>query len=198
MLASRLCRDPTSLVKPLKENATDEEKAKYKEKLSAATSKASRILVLVRHGQYNLAGQTDQENYLTDLGRHQADVTGQRLALLYARYLRRTDEAGKEVTDKKNFRLVKSTMTRATETANIILKHLPEDIQHSSCDLIREGPPCVPDPPATSWTESLGPHEFYQEGARIEAAYRRYFHRAEPEQENTSVDILVCHGNVIR
>ena len=77
----------------------------------------------------------------------------------------------------KNFKLVKSTMTRATETANIILKHLPEDIQHSSCDLIREGPPCVPDPPATSWTESLGPHEFYQEGARIEAAFRRYFHR---------------------
>jgi len=193
------CRDPTSLVKPLKENATDEEKAKYEEKLSAATSKASRILVLVRHGQYNLAGQTDQENYLTDLGRQQADVTGQRLALLYARYLKRTDEAGKEVTDKKNFKLVKSTMTRATETANIILKHLPEDIQHSSCDLIREGPPCYPEPPApTSWTDSLGPHEFFQEGARIEAAFRRYFHRAEPEQENTSVDVLVCHGNVIR
>jgi len=192
------CRDPAALVKPLKENASDEEKAQYEEKLSAATSKASRILVLVRHGQYNLAGQTDPENFLTELGRQQADVTGQRLALLYARYLRRTDEDGKEVTDKKNFKLVKSTMTRATETANIILKHLPEDIQHSSCDLIREGPPCVPEPPATSWTASLGAHEFFQEGARIEAAFRRYFHRAEPEQENTSVDVLVCHGNVIR
>ena len=87
------CREPTSLVKPLKENASDEEKAKYEEKLKAASSKASRILVLVRHGQYNLAGQTDQENYLTELGRQQADVTGERLALLYARYLRRTDEA---------------------------------------------------------------------------------------------------------
>ena len=192
-------RDPASLVKPLKENASDEEKAQYEEKLRAASSKASRILVLVRHGQYNLAGQTDQENYLTELGRQQADVTGQRLALLYARYLRRTDEAGQEVTDRNNFRLVKSTMTRATETANIILKHLPEDTQHSSCDLIREGPPCVPEPPApASWITSLGAHEFYQEGARIEAAYRRYFHRAEPEQENTSVDVLVCHGNVIR
>ena len=184
-------------MKPLKENASDEEKAQYEEKLRAASSKASRILVLVRHGQYNLAGQTDQENYLTELGRQQADVTGQRLALLYARYLRRTDEAGAEVTDKKNFRLVKSTMTRATETANIILKHLPEDTQHSSCDLIREGAPCVPEPPApASWAVSA--NDFYQEGARIEAAYRRYFHRAEPEQANTSVDILVCHGNVIR
>ena len=47
-------RDPSSLVKPLKENATDEEKAAYQEKLTAATSKANRIIVLVRHGQYNL------------------------------------------------------------------------------------------------------------------------------------------------
>ena len=41
-------------MKPLKENATDEEKAAYQEKLTAATSKANRIIVLVRHGQYNL------------------------------------------------------------------------------------------------------------------------------------------------
>ena len=47
-------REPSSLVKPLKENATDEEKAAYQEKLTAATSKANRIIVLVRHGQYNL------------------------------------------------------------------------------------------------------------------------------------------------
>lgn len=43
-----------SLVKPLKENATDEEKAAHQEKVAANTSKANRILVLVRHGQYNL------------------------------------------------------------------------------------------------------------------------------------------------
>ena len=46
------------------------------------------------------------------------------------------------------------------------------------------------------WTPD--PADFFQEGARIEAAFRKYFHRAEPSQENTSVDILVCHGNVIR
>jgi len=189
-------REPSSMVKPLKGNATDEEKAKHEEKLAANTSKANRILVLVRHGQYNQEGKTDEENYLTQLGRRQADVTGQRLALLYARYLKKTDETGKEVTDKKNFKLVKSSMTRATETANIILEHLPGDIQHSSCDLIREGPPCPPEPPITSWNPE--PHEFYQEGARIEAAFRKYFHRAEPSQEKTSVEVLVCHGNVIR
>ena len=112
------------MVKPLKENSTDEEKAKYEEKLAANTSKANRILVLVRHGQYHQEGETDAQHFLTPLGRRQADVTGQRLALLYARYLRRTDETGTEVTDKKNFKLVKSSMTRATETANIILEHL--------------------------------------------------------------------------
>merc|ERR1719334_478735 len=83
-------------------------------------------------------------------------------------------------------------MTRATETANIVLKQLPE-IEHSNCDLIREGPPC---PPVEHWVPE--PSEFFQEGARIEAGFRKYFHRAEPSQEETSVDILVCHGNVIR
>ena len=56
-----------------------------------------------------------------------------------------------DVTDKRNFKLVKSTMTRATETANIILKHLPQDIQQSSCNLIREGAPCPPEPPISHW-----------------------------------------------
>lgn len=37
-----------------------------------------------------------------------------------------------------------------------------------------------------------------EEGARIEAAFRRYFYRAPPEQNEDSFDVLVCHGNVIR
>jgi serine/threonine-protein phosphatase PGAM5 len=40
--------------------------------------------------------------------------------------------------------------------------------------------------------------QFYQDGARIEAAFRKYFHRAEKSQETDSYDILVCHANVIR
>jgi len=189
-------RDPKSLVKPLKDNATDEEKAAYEEKLVANTSKASRVMVLVRHGQYNLSGKVDEERFLTELGQRQADATGQRLSQLYATYLEKNDSNGKDVTDKRNFKLVKSTMTRATETANIILKHLPQDIQQSSCDLIREGAPCPPEPPISHWEPE--PQEFWEEGARIEAAFRKYFHRAEPSQDKTSVDVLVCHGNVIR
>jgi hypothetical protein len=40
--------------------------------------------------------------------------------------------------------------------------------------------------------------QFYQDGARIEAAFRKYFHRAEKSQETDSYEILVCHANVIR
>ena len=100
---------------------------------------------MVRHGQYNLDGTQDTERYLTELGRKQAEVTGQRLGLLYSQYLQKTDENGNEVKDR-TIKLVKSTMTRATETANIILKQIPE-IEEASCDLLREGAPCIPDPP---------------------------------------------------
>jgi len=187
-------REPASLVKPLKENATEEERAAYDEKITANTPKANRIIVMVRHGQYNLDGTQDSERYLTELGKKQAEGTGQRLGLLYSKYLQKVDENGNEMKNS-NIRLVKSTMTRATETANIILKQLPE-LEQASCDLLREGAPCIPDPPIESWAPH--PADFFQEGARIEAAFRKYFHRAEPSQDTTSVDILVCHGNVIR
>ena len=80
------------------------------------------------------------------MGKKQAEGTGQRLGLLYSKYLQKLDENGNELKNS-NIKLVKSTMTRATETANIILKQLP-DIEHTSCDLLREGAPCMPDPPS--------------------------------------------------
>ena len=86
--------------------------------------------------------------YLTELGKKQAEGTGQRLGLLYSRYLQKIDENGNEMKNT-NIKLVKSTMTRATETANIILKQVPE-IEHSDCDLLREGAPCIPNPPMST------------------------------------------------
>jgi len=123
-------------------------------------------------------------------------VTGQRLGDLYSRYLQKVESDDNAKQSTTRIKLVKSTMTRATETANIILAQLPVEIDHSSCDLIREGAPCVPEPPLETWLPD--PADFWQEGARIEAGFRKYFHRAEASQEETSVDILVCHGNVIR
>jgi len=40
--------------------------------------------------------------------------------------------------------------------------------------------------------------QFFQDGARIEAAFRKYFYRADISQEKDSYEILVCHANVIR
>lgn len=38
----------------------------------------------------------------------------------------------------------------------------------------------------------------FKDGARIEAAFRRYFYRADPSQQKDSYELLVCHANVIR
>ncbi|KAJ8313459.1 hypothetical protein KUTeg_008982 [Tegillarca granosa] len=45
------------------------------------------------------------------------------------------------------------------------------------------------------YTDSL---QFFQDGARIEAAFKKYFHRADPKQKTDSYEIFVCHANVIR
>lgn len=62
--------------------------------------------------------------------------------------------------------------------------------------LLREGAPCVPEPAHSSWKP--GPEEFFREGARIEAAFRKHIHRPPPSQTETTWELLVCHGNVIR
>jgi serine/threonine-protein phosphatase PGAM5 len=40
--------------------------------------------------------------------------------------------------------------------------------------------------------------QFFQDGSRIEAAFRKYFHRADCHQKADSYTMLVCHANVIR
>jgi serine/threonine-protein phosphatase PGAM5 len=68
-------------------------------------------------------------------GQKQADLTGRRLAELAFPYTS----------------LVKSTMTRAIETAESICKHLPKDIPSESCPLLHEGAPVPPEPPVGHW-----------------------------------------------
>lgn len=133
---------------------------------------------MIRHGQYNLSGLTDAERILTDLGRQQAHFAAQRLKSLDLPYTR----------------LVQSTMTRAAETASIISKELP-DVPVEQSDLLREGMPAIPEP-----SESLKDcyDRLARDGPRIEAAFRRYFHRASPLQKQDSYEIFVCHANVIR
>ncbi|CAH3198449.1 unnamed protein product [Porites evermanni] len=139
-----------------------------------------RHLVFIRHGQYYDSAKKDEDKRLTELGRIQANQTGQRLQSLNIKYTK----------------LVCSTLIRATETADIIAQQLP-NVPRETCDLLREGAPIVPEPPSSSnWRPAK--REFFQDGPRIEAAFRRHLHRADPDQVGDSVEIYVCHANVIR
>ena len=143
-------RNPEDVVrKPA--SSSPEDMAAYKEKLAAATPTAKRMLILVRHGQYVMTGSQDSERMLTALGREQADITGKRLAEIRQNY--------KNIT---NVSLTMSTMTRATETARIILQHF-SDIPYQSCDLIREGAPCEPVPNVLNGVWDPDPHVIFMQ-----------------------------------
>lgn len=170
---------------------------------SVVKPSATRTLILIRHGQYEYGQDDPDKRILTSLGREQASLTGERL---------------KEIGEKYTT-IHYSTMPRATETANIISKSLP-DVPMKSCDMLREGAPIRPEPPHSTWKpeeyvsinsqlsclymcNEFAPllmflEEFFRDGARIEAAFRKYFHRAPPTQETSSIEVLVCHANVIR
>jgi len=165
------------MVRPPPRVASAAQLAEYDTRLKKATPRACRHILLVRHGQYHAAGQ-DKERFLTSLGREQADLTGRRLASLELPYTS----------------LTSSTMTRALETAKHINKHLPDMVIKADPEL-KEGSPVPPVPAIGSWRPD---HQFFVHGARIESAFRKYFHRADPKQEEDSFDILVCHNNVIR
>ena len=86
-------------------------------------------------------------------------------------------------------------MTRAKETANLIRPFLPSQVSSLPDDsILCEGAPFPPEPRST-WK----PEYYYSvDGSRIEAAFRKYFHRAENEQSEDSYEVVVCHANVIR
>jgi serine/threonine-protein phosphatase PGAM5 len=140
---------------------------------------ATRHLILIRHGQYNLEGKTDEERILTTLGCDQAEATGERIASL----------------NLPLSYVVSSTMTRAIETADLIRPFLPTDIPSLPNDpILCEGAPFPPEP-RSSWKPEKS---YHVDGARIEAAFRKYFHRAEVNQQEDSFEVIVCHANVIR
>ncbi|XP_044296928.1 serine/threonine-protein phosphatase PGAM5, mitochondrial isoform X2 [Varanus komodoensis] len=170
-------RAPLALMNLKKKNQeTGEEDVSSR--LAPYKAKATRHIFLIRHSQYNTDGRHDKDRNLTQLGREQAELTGKRLASLGLKF------------DK----IVHSSMTRATETTNIISKHLP-GVKKQSTDLLCEGAPIEPNPPSAHWKPEA---VYYEDGARIEAAFRNYIHRADVKQEEDSYEIFVCHANVIR
>ncbi|KAI0230861.1 Serine/threonine-protein phosphatase PGAM5, mitochondrial [Lamellibrachia satsuma] len=170
--------DPKSLEKPPKNKKSVDENNNETEKPTKPT--ARRHLLLIRHGQYEQEARSDLDRKLTSLGLKQAEVTGQRLKALNLPYTT----------------VIHSSMTRAQETAKQIHQYiLPQD-DMKQCDLLREGAPIPPEPPIGHWRPEA--NQFYQDGARIEAAFRKYFHRASVSQTSDSYEVVVCHANVIR
>ncbi len=63
-------RDPKSLVKPPKNKPENYEQTDdYKEKVKEKTPTASRHLILIRHGQYDMEPDSDKGRILTALGK---------------------------------------------------------------------------------------------------------------------------------
>ncbi|CAL8128953.1 unnamed protein product [Orchesella dallaii] len=182
-------REPYSLLKPPSRRTKSQsdqassspDNNNIVDQLEKLKAKASRHIFLIRHGKYNMDGGCDEERYLTSTGESQAELTGKRLK-------------NSEISFTS---FISSDMTRAIQTANIILKTLEQKglCVEDQDALLREGSPCAKEPFTGRWHPDL---HYYEDGSRIEAAFRKYFHRADPEQENDSFEIIVCHANVIR
>ena len=66
--------------------------------------------------------------------------------------------------------IIRSNMSRAVETADLISAHLPEVKLLPTDGILREGAPISPEPRRTRWMPELNT---WTDGARIEAAFRK-------------------------
>lgn len=148
---------------------------------SAAPDKdVRRHILLIRHGQYVYAKE-DIDRVLTELGRHQAVLTGKRLKDLHVPIPR----------------VITSTMTRACETSEIIVRELGGKVPIEKFDIFREGRPCVPEPLGSRHVASYQ-RDVAKEGPRIDKAFESVFYRPPPSQTQDTWEVVVGHANVVR
>jgi len=159
--------------------APDAEILKHRQEYEKENNIGIRDIIMVRHGQY-ITGEEGYGN-LTELGKSQARVTGERL---------------KKILANRKVRIIyHSDMPRAEQTAIEIAKNFP-GVQVRKTSLLAEAIPAVPDPPSANCPEFDA-----EEGKRLEKGYRTFFSRPTPEDDqstNECVDILVGHGNCFR
>jgi len=146
-------REPYSLIKPPKaqkkrskrdanNNEEESEEQKLADQLEKKKSKAVRHLILIRHGQYDMNGESDCDHILTALGREQSAATGKRLKQLGIEF----------------HSIISSNMSRAKETADIIVKNIgqPGLCVETRDPILAEGAPIMPDPPPSiNWHPHL-------------------------------------------
>ncbi|TRY53259.1 Phosphoglycerate mutase [Cryptosporidium tyzzeri] len=135
--------------------------------------------ILVRHAQYITSAAKDEEKVLTDLGKEQAEETGKYLSQQYG--------------EKVNA-IYHSNLTRAKETATIISKYFP-GVKLIEDPNLAEGVPIAPSPSVSGFKPTIG--EIVKDKERIDNAFNTYFSK-NGKSFGDNVDIIVCHGNVIR
>lgn len=135
-----------------------------------------KTIVLVRHGQYKPKSEKGEEQ-LTLLGRKQATYVARRLK------------------EYKINRIIHSTMPRAVETAEIIKKEIGYKKTFLKSDSLRE---CLPQAPKYIQKKFRGraAKSYKRDSLQLTRAFKKYFKISKGPKE--SVDVLVCHGNVIR
>jgi serine/threonine-protein phosphatase PGAM5 len=144
---------------------------------AAADEAAGRVIVLVRHGNYDADPAADPKlgPPLNPIGVAQAHLAGARLASLGLHF--------------DTYRV--SPMQRARDTAAVIAQDLPGSAFTVDEDL-RE---CVPPTRRTEITKDLDPAELASCKAAFDRLFARYFH---PQPGAGHAALLVCHGDVIR
>jgi serine/threonine-protein phosphatase PGAM5 len=142
----------------------------------ATISPGLRTLILVRHGAYDEDDRIDPDvgRALTPEGREQAQLAADRLA----GFPLRVDA------------IHASTMTRARQTAEIIGAAL--HLEPKPSRLIRE---CTPPTERADLMARETPEGLAGCRDTLEQAWARY---VRPSPAKDSVEVLVCHGNVIR
>lgn len=136
---------------------------------------AQRTLTLIRHGQCEPG---DDNPCLTELGRKQAELTGQALR------------------DQPVSAIHYSTLDRARETADIIAQCFP-DVPMNGHDLLWEGVPPVPPVFLDHFSHQPDVDLFDTPitKKRFDAAYYHFF---KPAKESNVHELIICHGNIIR
>lgn len=144
---------------------------------AAPPAPAARVLYLVRHGAYAVDPKADESPGpgLLPLGIAQARLTGARLAALPFRF-----DA-----------VVASPMTRAHETARVIVAELPGARLEIDPELAECTPP--------TWRTEITADESAESMAACAATLDRVFaRRFVPAAGAERRELLVAHGNVIR
>lgn len=141
------------------------------------TAAGTRTVYLVRHGEYHEGDPRDPTigRGLNERGREQSRLTGERFAHMEAHV----------------DRVRSSTMTRARETAEIIGKLVGGLTPEVSADLAE----CTPPTRRADVMARYRAGEVDSCARRLDRAWKEIFR---PTSGRDSVEVVVCHGNVIR